>query len=116
MGREEAEAAASFFQDIKSGGQHKLVVQRTYASYEILYEVRELVAETEGYQCGSSGYKTLLPSQPHKKEDYYDDIHRYPDRNVRKELPDTVCDGRIPTVDGQRKLLVKSVNFLPEHL
>lgn len=61
MGREEAVSSAAF-KDMKTMGDHEFVVQGAYASYRMLDQVGELVAESEGQQGACKDYESALPA------------------------------------------------------
>ena len=110
MGREEAEAVAALFQYIEAIFKHVGIVKGSCSCNDLLYEIRELVAESEGKQYSCCHDQAFLPSQSPDKTSYYENIHRNPHRYVGKELPDGIADAGVHAIDGKGDHLICSMN------
>ena len=70
--------AAFAFEHVKATRQHFVVPTGAKSLYEILDQVRGLVAAYYAEYAGSKGYEALLPSESEEEEDYDDEIDDVP--------------------------------------
>lgn len=87
---EEAEAGCAFLEYIESVCEHVGVVQWSDSADCIFDQVGELVAEAECEAGCEDYYESLFPSEFPDDECYDQDVHGYPYRDGREELPDGV--------------------------